>query len=97
METQYFITINIRMPEGMLEIGRFLIGNVHSLVVDTFDSLNGSADISKSILRVDLIKMQQDELPLCLKSIGCTLDEYVENCRIITRDAFKFFTLEHKS
>jgi len=96
METQYLITISIRMPAGMLEIGRFLIGNIHSYVLNTFESLNGSRDIAKSVLRIDLIKNQADELPLCLESMGCTLDEYVENCRIITRDAFKFFTLEHK-
>ena len=78
----------------MLEIGNFFISDDIDFAWGTFNSLLGKEyNAETSILRIDLAKKTSDRTEY-LRSIGCTLDEYVENCRIITRDAFKFFSLE---
>lgn len=96
MNTQYNIIISIKTPEGMQEIGNFLIGDDADFALATFNSLNGYSDTDeKCVLQVELVKKVRQTPVQYLAGISCTLDQYVENCRIITRDAFKFFTLEH--
>lgn len=95
METQYNIVISIKTPEGMMEIGNFLIGDGLDMALATFSTLNGYNDLDeKSVLRIELIKKAVESPVQYLAGISCTLDQYVENCRIIARDAFKYFTLE---
>ena len=95
-QDEYDFIINIRVPGGMIEIGNFFIGNDLNLASDTFSELRGDHTIKgKDVLRIDLIKKNSVPPHDCLKSISCSLDEYVENCRIITRNAFKFFTMEN--
>lgn len=96
MEIQYNIIINIKTPEGMLEIGDFLIGDDEDFAHTTFGSLNGYSYDEQGVLRIDLVKKRGRAPAQYLESISCTLDEYVENCRIITRNAFKYFTLERR-
>lgn len=95
MDTVYNITIHIKTPEGMLEMGRFFIGHNHDFACATFNSLKGSSIINKhTLLRIDFLQTELNQLPVLLKSISCTLNEYSDNCKIITRDVFKYFTLE---
>jgi hypothetical protein len=95
MDTRYDIVISIRTPNGMMEIGNFFIGDDMDFSLSTFNSLSGYNDTDeKSILRIELVKKVEDTPVQYLANISCTLDQYLENCRIITRDAFKFFTLE---
>jgi hypothetical protein len=98
MDTEglYNIVINIRVPGGMIEVGNFFIGNDPELATETFNELKGNGNIQGSgMLRIDLVKRNTSPPHECLQSISCTLDEYVANCRIITRNAFKFFTMEN--
>jgi hypothetical protein len=79
----------------MMEIGNFLIGDEQDMALATFYSLNGYNDTDeKSVLRIELVKKARETPAQYLSGISCTLDQYVENCRIIARDAFKYFTLE---
>lgn len=79
----------------MMEIGNFYIGDDHEFALTTFDSLLGEPEVNEhSKLRIDLTRKVGEDKDESIKSISCILDQYVENCRIITRDAFKFFTLE---
>jgi hypothetical protein len=97
MDSQYNITISVKTPGGMLGIGNFFIGNDSDFAHTTFNNLKGNKD-EQGMLRVDLTEKPPKPYPgKRLKSITCSLDQYVENCRIITRDAFKFFTMECKN
>jgi len=35
-----------------------------------------------------------DELPVCIKSICCTLDELAWNCKTIAKETFKAYNLK---
>jgi len=79
----------------MLPIGTFFLGPDTDFAHSVFDSLQGGLTATENVLiRVDLEKNGDGVLPVRLKSKSCTLNQYAENCRIITRDIFKFFTLE---
>ncbi len=80
----------------MMEIGTFLIGNDSDFAHSTFSNLQGNKN-EEGMLRIDLTESPQHVPTKRLKSITCSLDQYVENCRVITRDVFKFFTLECKN
>lgn len=95
MEELFNIVISIKTLAGMQEIGNFFIGDDEKMALATFYSLNGFDDTDKkSVLCIDLVKKRREKQTECLASISCTLDQYMENCRIIARDAFKYFTLE---
>lgn len=96
MEYRYCFVVSIRTPGGMLQIGTFYIGNDIDFALTTFGNLKGnSATDEKSILRIDLVKKLNGKPVQYIAHICCMLDQYVENCKIITRDAFKFFAIEH--
>jgi hypothetical protein len=97
METIFKIVVNMRTLEGMAEIGNFFVGNETEFAENMFSSLKGNPVLpGDTKLRLDLIRKEEFLLPVCLKSICCTLDEYAENCKLIARDVFKYFTLEDK-
>ena len=78
----------------MESFARFYIGNKDELARYLFDKLKGSGEeIDDCILQMDLMETQNN-LPVNIKVIGCTLEEMAENCKVITKEAFKIFTLE---
>ncbi len=95
MDTAYNIVISIRTLQGMLEIGNFFPGTDTAFAHSVFDQLKGDlTSEDDAFIRIDLEKKQEHTLPERLKSISCTLNQYTENCRIITRELFRFFALE---
>jgi hypothetical protein len=92
MGTTYQIVVNIKGTDGMLEFGRFFIGDNVDVAKDTFKSLEGTKLIP-SVLRLDLIQ-KGEGIDIVLDTIGCTLNELEKNCRVITIDIFKLFNLE---
>lgn len=93
METTYFIAINMKVAEGMIELGRFFIGSDKSWATESFGRLEGGPTVEQSILRLDLLEKHQD-IDLVLNQLSCTLEELERNCKLITVDAFKYFNLE---
>ncbi len=94
-DTSYHLTVNIQTPKGMLEIGRFFLGTDKSFAEDTVNELKGSDDLVKyPSIRLDLLNIESNKLPVCLKSIGCTLEQYASNCKVLTREAFRYFMFE---
>ena len=84
----------MKTPKGFESFARFYIGNKVELARQLFDNLKGSGDeIEDCILQMDLIETQNN-LPVDIKVIGCTLEEMAENCKVIAKEAFKIFTLE---
>jgi hypothetical protein len=94
METAYYILLYIKTPQGFESFARFYIGNKEGLARQLFDKLKGRGEeLDNCILQMDLMETRNN-LPVNLKVIGCTLEEMAENCKVITREAFKIFTLE---
>lgn len=95
MENAYNIVVSIRTLQGMMEVGNFYLGTDEDFVQSVFDSLQGDLSADDDLLIcIDLENKSNGLLPVRLKRISCTLDQYAENCKIITRDVFKFFALE---
>ena len=95
MENAYSIVISIRTLQGMMEVGNFHLGTDEDFAHSVFDNLQGDLTADDDVMiRVDLEKKAKNMLPVRLKRISCTLNQYAQNCKIITRDVFKFFALE---
>jgi len=95
MDTIYTIVISIRTLQGMQEIGTFFLGAQVDFALGVFGNLKGALISEEdALIRIDLEMKEEGILPVRLKSISCTLNQYAENCKIITRDIFKHFTLE---
>ncbi len=93
METAFYILIYLKTPKGFESFGRFYIGDKEDLARELFDQLKGGDEwMDDCILQIDLMETKND-LPVNLKVIGCTLTELAENCKIITKEAFKIFAL----
>ena len=94
METSYHIVVQMKALNGTVEIGRFLISTDREFALETFNSLKGKATLPETqILRLSLLETTGLSGNI-IGIIGCNLDELSENCKVITRDAFKFFNLE---
>ena len=94
METTYHIITDITTTQGLLEVGSFYLGNDVEFATATFDNLKGLPNSNGAVIRMSLVKTAKGSIPITLNSIGCILNEYAENCKIITRDVFKFYNLE---
>ncbi len=94
METTYHIVVQMKALNGIREIGRFLISTDKEFAFQTFNNLKGKALLPETqILRLSLLEATGISGNI-IGVLGCNLDELSENCKIITRDAFKFFNLE---
>jgi len=94
METAYIITLNMKVPDGLIEFGMFFIGNNKEAEMDSFSRLFGEHSKSENdLLRLDLIEKHQG-IDLLLDQVSCTLPQLEQNYRLITVDAFKYFNLE---
>ncbi|SHL50484.1 hypothetical protein SAMN05444266_103543 [Chitinophaga jiangningensis] len=97
MNTTYHLTVNIQTPKGMLETGSFFLGNSRQFAETIFEELAGSENLLQyPSIRLDLLSITDDMLPLCLKRIGCNLEQYTSNCRILTRELFRHFMFEEE-
>lgn len=95
MEERYRIAVNIKTPHGMQEIGSYLLGGDKYFAKATFALLEGKETLDETaVLRVDLVEQKTGDLDVILKSLSCTLNEQAENCKVITRELFKFLNLE---
>jgi len=94
METAFYILLYIKTPQGFESFGRFYLGNKEAPARNLFDKLKGNdQNPDDRILQMDLMETRNN-LPVNIKLIGCTLEEMAENCKVITKEAFKIFTLE---
>lgn len=94
METTYHIIVDITTTKGLLEVGSFYLGNDVEFATTTFDNLMGMPYSNDAIIRMSLVETGKGALPKTLNGIGCILNEYAENCKIITRDVFKYYNLK---
>ena len=95
METAFYILLYIKTPKGFESFARFYIGNRAKPARQLFDKLKGSTEEPDDcILQMDLMETKNN-LPVNIKVIGCSLEEMAENCKVITKEAFKIFTWNH--
>lgn len=95
MNPTYEITIKIRTPVGLTDVGSFSLGTNMEFALSTFDGLKGeSNDIHDAAIRLCLVEKSGKTSLRELKNIGCILNEFAANSKIIVRDVFKFYNLE---
>ena len=93
-ETIFYILVSIRTTEGFESIGKFYLGDNRQFADTVFRQLKGQEEINEvTLLTLDLMETKKG-LPVNMQMISCSLNQLAENCRIITREAFKQFNLE---
>jgi hypothetical protein len=89
MKTQFDIVLSLKTPQGFVEYGQYFIGNDREAACLLFEKLRGSRSITDhAVLHFDLLETE-NELPVSIKSLCCTLDELGWNCKQIAREVFR--------
>ena len=93
-QTTFNIVLNIRTCNGYECFGKFFVGNNKEFATAIFDQLKGRKNVNeKTILQLDLVE-KINGLPANMHMISCSLEELAENCKIITKEAFKLLNME---
>lgn len=70
-------------------IAKFNLGRSKTVAYNVFGKLKGNRDINENDpLRMEFIETQ-NELPMSIDFISCTLEEIGENSKIIIKELFK--------
>ncbi len=94
MQSQFYIILSLKTPAGFINYGQYFFGNDRQAADELFDQLQGSRTITgQALLHIDLMETV-NELPLKIKTIGCTLDELAHNTKLIAREIFRLKNLE---
>jgi len=93
-ETRYHIELHVKTGNDFQCYGKFFLGKNRKLANNIFHQLKGIRKVTdKTILHLDLVEAK-NELTTNIQMISCSLDELAENCKIITKEIFKFSNLE---
>lgn len=93
METQFYILLSLKTPDGFVHYGQYFLGNDQEAAYNLFDEMKGDNEIRDgALLHIDLMETV-NELPVKIKTICCTLDELCENIKLITRELFRLKNL----
>jgi len=94
METQFYILLSLKTPQGFTDYGQYFLGNDREAVYGLFAQLKGSPNLTAyCLLHIDLVETV-NELPVKIKTICCTLNELGANCKLIAREIFRLKNLE---
>ena len=94
METQFYILLSLRTPQGFADYGQYFFGNDREAAYGLFGQLKGSEELTPTcLLHIDLMETV-DGLPEKIKTICCTLEELGTNCKLIAREVFRLKNLE---
>lgn len=94
MQRRFYIILSLKTPTGFAEYGQYYFGNDRHAADELFNTLQGSRDVAEHLpLHIDLMETI-NELPVKIKTIGCTLDELAYNTKLITREVFRLKNLE---
>lgn len=88
MQTRFYIICHIKTPGGPEAYGRFEIGNDRETATQLFEKLKGDKEVNEqNMLCIELMETSNG-LPININILSCTLDQLMENCRIITKEVF---------
>ncbi len=92
--SKYYIVLNIKTGKDFYCFGKFFLGSDMNFADNIFRKLKGNKKVDKNTLLYFELTETKHELPQNIQMIGCTLDELAENCKIITKETFRFFNME---
>jgi hypothetical protein len=94
METQFYILLSLKTPQGFAAYGQYFLGEDPEAAYGLFRQLSGDEQIKAGCaLHIDLMETV-DELPVKIESICCTLEELGVNCKLFAREVFRLKNLE---
>jgi|SRR4029079_12732722 len=92
--SEFYIVLNIKSGKDFQTYGKFFLGKSRKFADRVFKKLKGNKKISNaSVLYIELMETN-NELPINIQVMSCTLDELSENCKMITKETFKQYNLE---
>ena len=92
--SEFHIVLNIKSGKDFQTFGKFFLGNHRKFAESVFKKLKGNKKVSHaSVLYIELMETN-NELPVNIQVLSCTLDELAENCKMITKETFKQCNLE---
>ncbi|MGN6440015.1 MAG: hypothetical protein ACTHMM_26040 [Agriterribacter sp.] len=93
MENTFYVQAKIKTAEGYKTFCQFFLGNNKPFAYNIFKQLKCNDDISDNdILHIDFVEIRNG-LPVNLKLISCTLDDFCTNTRLLTKESFKNFNI----
>ena len=96
MHPGFYIKVNIRKGHSYECFSQFFLGENKKFARTVFQKLKGSSRVDEgNMLHLDLIETM-DGLPVNMEMLSCNLDELAENCKIITREVFKYYNMKEK-
>lgn len=97
METQFYILLSLKTPQGFVDYGQYFFGNDREAASGLFGQLKGDKNLRETCpLHIDLMETV-NELPVRIRTICCTLEELGSNCKLIAREIFRLKNLEEIS
>lgn len=88
MPTKFYIICHLKTPAGPETYGRFEIGNDRKTAAELFAKLKGDKEVNEQNMLCMELMETANGLPFNINILSCTLNELMENCRIITKGIF---------
>ena len=97
MKSRFYILLSLKTPAGYECFGEYFLGDEQEQAENIFAGLKGRKDLTEqAMLHMDLMETV-NELPVGVKSISCTLDEFTANCKFLSKEIFRLNNLKEFS
>jgi hypothetical protein len=94
MKDQFNILLSLKTPSGFEAYGQYFLGDDRHEAVELFEQMKGNETLTdKALLHLDLVETV-DELPVKIRTICCTLEEFAYNSRVIAKEVFRKYSLK---
>ena len=94
MRRQFYILLSQKTSSGYTTYGQFWLGYDRAVATGIFGKLKESEkDPDQLMLHLDFMECV-DEIPVKIKTICCTLEDYGCNCKVIAKELFRTLNLE---
>jgi hypothetical protein len=92
--SEFYIVLNVKSGKDFQTYGKFFLGSSRKFAEAVFRKLKGNKKVSDaSVLYIELMETN-NELPINIQVLSCSLEELSENCKMITKETFKQCNLE---
>ena len=92
--SEFYIVLNVKSGKDFQTYGKFFLGSSRKFADAVFRKLKGNKKVSNaSVLYIELMETNND-LPINIQVMSCSLEELSENCKMITKETFKQCNLE---